>query len=557
MQRRPDRLADTEYDLLVIGGGITGAFVALDAVQRGLSVALVEKNDFGGYTSSASSKLLHGGIRYLPQGQLWKVRESFRETAIFQHLAPHMTRWLPFLVPTESGSVMKGRAAMHLAMLLYGLCGTGLERMIADPGKRPPKRQFLDSETARARVPLLAAVTRLTGAQVLWESHMHNSERMTLAVLKTAADGGAELANYLRVRGLLGKGTRVVGVQAEDLHGGGVFDIRARLIVNAAGPYVQGINESMPQLRLDRRLTGFSKGVHLITRQLEPDFALAMTSRKKIDALVSRGGRHFFIIPWRDCSLIGTTNVPHAGRLDDIRVSERDIVDFLSEINTALPMARLGREDVRYAYCGIYPLIAEDVKADTYQGTGEYQVIDHGRTNGIAGMVTALGAKYTTARFVAEKTVDLALAKLGRSAVPCGSPRTRLREGMITDILSFREDCRRQYAALLPSAAVDSLVSNHGCEVHSLVTEGRKRGLLEPTVTGRETLDIEIDHAVRHEMALTLDDIVFRRTGLGTVGHPGAQALRRCATLAGALLDWDDEEQRRQMELVDARYHHD
>ena len=240
MQRRLERLADAEYDLLVIGGGITGAFVAHDAILRGLRVALVEKNDFGAYTSSASSKLLHGGIRYLPKGQVWKVRESYRETAIFQHIAPHLTCWLPFLVPTEAGSFMKGKEAMHLAMLLYGLCGAGLDRLIADAGKRPPARRFLDPDAARQGAPLLAALPRLTGAQVLWESHMHSSERMTLAVLKTAVRGGAEVANYLSVRGLLGAGDRVIGVQAEDRLGGPVFDIRAKLVVNAAGRPIVG-----------------------------------------------------------------------------------------------------------------------------------------------------------------------------------------------------------------------------------------------------------------------------------------------------------------------------
>ena len=554
MQRRLERLADAEYDLLIIGGGITGAFVAHDAILRGLRVALVEKNDFGAYTSSASSKLLHGGIRYLPKGQVWKVRESYRETAIFQHIAPHLTRWLPFLVPTEAGSLMKGKEAMHLAMLLYGLCGSGLDRLIIDAGKRPPARRFLDPDAARQSAALLAALPRLTGAQVLWESHMHSSERMTLAVLKTAARGGAEVANYVAVRGLLGEGDRVIGVQAEDRLSGAVFDIRARLVVNAAGPYVQGINESMPQLRLGQRLTGFSKGVHLVTRQLEPEYALALTTQKKIEALVSRGGRHFFIIPWRGCSLIGTTNVPFDGRLDEVRVTARDIDDFLADINAALPEARLSREDVRYSFCGIYPLIASNVRADTYQGTGEYQVIDHARTNGVEGVITALGAKYTTARFVAEQAVDLALGKLGRSGTPCCTVQCRLAEGEIDDIRAFRGECRRLFAGELAADLVDTLVSNHGCEAQTLIARGRECGLLQPTVAGRETLDIEIDHAVRHEMALSLDDLLFRRTGLGTVGHPGAEALARCTVLMGDLLGWNETERSRQIESVAARY---
>ena len=554
MQRNLTSLAAAEFDLLVIGGGITGAFVAHDASLRGLRTALVEKGDFGAFTSSASSKLLHGGVRYLPKGQLWKVRESYRETAVFQHIAPHLTRWLPFLVPTESGALMKGRAAMHAAMLLYGLCGAGIDRLIADRGKQPPPRTFLPPGRARERAPLLTAIPRLTGAQVLWESHMHSSERMTLAVLKSAARHGAEVANHLQVDGLLGEAGRVVGARVTDRIHGDSFAIRARLTVNAAGPYVQGINESVPQLRLKERLTGFSKGVHLVVRQLEPEYALALTTGKKIEGIVSRGGRHFFIIPWRGCSLIGTTNVPFNGQLDEVRVTARDIDDFLVDINDALPEARLSRDDVRYAFCGIYPLIASEVRADTYQGTGEYQVIDHAQANGVDGIITALGAKYTTARRVAERAVDLAATRLGRTGAACRTTVERLAEGAIDDIETFRQDCRRRYREDLEPAIIDELVRNHGLGVHELVEMGRERDLLHPVAPDRPTLAAEVEHAVQGEMALTLDDLLFRRTGLGTIGHPGEAAVARCADLMGALLGWDAAERARQVEIVADRY---
>ena len=554
MHRDLKRLADGRFDLLVIGGGITGAFLALDAVLRGLSVALVDKSDFGAYTSSASSKLLHGGIRYLPKGQFWKVRESHRETAIFQHIAPHMTRWIPFLVPTESGSLMKGRAAMKAAMALYGLCSAGLDRLIDDPGKKAPDRTFLPAEQARAVCPLLTSRQGLTGAQILWESHMFNSERMTLAVIKSAVHRGAEVANYLEVRELLVHRGQVIGARVTDRLGGAGFDIQARVTINAAGPHVQAINDSVPELRLERRLTGFSKGVHLVTRQVEPEYALAMTMAKKTEGFVSRGGRHFFIIPWRGCSLIGTTNVPFTYHLDRVRVKEADITEFLADINAALPEIHLTREDVRYAFCGIYPLIARDIRTDTYQGTGEYQVIDHDRANGIKGIITALGAKYTTARHVAERSLDLAMRKLAQQGSPCLTGTTRLFEGDINDIQEFRSQCHQTYAGDLSPEVLDAMIANHGAAVHELVAEGQKLDLLQPTAVDREVLDIEIRHAVHAEMAVTLDDLIFRRTGLGTIGHPGALAVQRCAELMGGVLNWDDAERQRQIALVEARY---
>jgi glycerol-3-phosphate dehydrogenase len=554
MLRNLDNLANRYFDVLIIGGGITGAFLAYDASLRGLSVALVEKNDFGGYTSSASSKLLHGGVRYLPHGQLWKVRESYRESLIFQHIAPHLTRWIPFLVPTESGSLMKGKFAMQMAMHMYRLCGAGLDGVVADKRKLPPHGIFLSPEETRSAIPGLGSYRDLTGAQVLWESHMFNSERMTLAVIKSAAWHGAQVANYVEVTRLLMESGVVGGAQVRDHLSQTVFDIRARQTINAAGPYVQDINGTVPALQLKRRLTGFSKGMHLVTRQINPEYALAMTTGKKTEGLVSRGGRHFFIIPWRGCSLIGTTNVPFSGHLDTLRIIEADIIDFLKDIKTALPDVHLTREDVRYAFCGIYPLIATDVRSDTYQGTGDYQVIDHEKADRVGGIITVLGAKFTTARYVAEKGVDLAMVKLRHAKVSSRTGTCQLGEGEIDDIQAFQDECRRIYAQELPADIIDAMIYNHGKEIHNLVAEGLKGNLLQRTAVDCEVIDIELDHAVRNEMALSLEDLLFRRTGLGTLGNPGLNTIKHCADLMGDILGWNAMERDRQINCVASRY---
>ncbi len=554
MQRDLQQLASKEYDLLVIGGGITGSCIAHDAALRGLSVALVEKNDFGAATSSASSKLLHGGIRYLPKGQVWKVRESAREQAIFQCLAPHLTRWLPFLIPTDNSAPAKGVLAMKAAMGVYGLCCLGLSTLIPDPGKQPPGREFLPPAEVLSRVPMLSALQGLTGAQVLYESHMHSSERMTLAFLKTATANGADIANYLEVTDLLARDGRVEGARVRDRLGDEEFEVRARLVVNSAGPFVQKVNRSLPGLRLHHRLTGFSRGVHLVTRQLEPRYALALTTRKKTEGFITRGGRHFFIIPWRGRSLIGTTNVPVEGELEDIRVTARDVADFLEDINEVLPAVNLTESDVHYAFTGIYPIIAREIKPDTYQGTGAFQIVDHAKKDGIEGVVTALGAKFTTARHVAALCVDLVMQRLGRRDPGCATSSTPLAEGEIQDIRAFSHQCQARYAGLLADDVTRALIRNHGREIDTLVSRGREEGGLEPVAPDRHTLVVEVEHAVRNEMALTLEDVVFRRTGLGTIGHPGAEALQRCVAIMAAHLGWDAGEQQRQISMVEERY---
>ena len=554
MRRYLRKLREKKYDILVIGGGITGACIAHDAALRGLSVALVDKNDFGACTSSASSKLLHGGIRYLPKAQFHKVRESAREQAIFQHLAPHLTRWLPFVIPTDKSSLTKGKMALKAAMVVYGLCCVGLSKLIHDPGKLPPPRTFLNGDEVIRRLPMLSAIKGLTGAQILFESHMHSSERMTLAFVKTAVENGAQVANYIQAGRLLIQGKRVIGVSVGDCLTGEEFSIRARMVINSAGPYCQAINETVTGLRLHHRLTGFSRGVHLVTRQLEPDYAMALTTKKKTEGFITRGGRHFFIIPWRGRSLIGTTNVPLTGKLDDIRVTKDDVDDFLLDINEALPSVKLTRDDVFYAFTGIYPIIAREIKPDTYQGTGEFQIVDHGRKDGIDGIITALGAKFTTAGNVARQAVDLVADKLGGNIAEVRRDETRLLEGRIEDITGFTADCLKKYSSLLPEESIRHLLRNYGSTIDEVIEQGKRKNMLIRLCPERETLEIEIDYGVRCEMAITLDDMLFRRTGIGTIGYPGDEAVARCADLMGDILGWDDAEKEQQVAAVRRRY---
>jgi glycerol-3-phosphate dehydrogenase len=384
---------------------------------------------------------------------------------------------------------------------------------------------------------------------------MYSSERMTLAFVKSAAANGAEVANYMEVVELLADGGNVQGVRVRDRVQNREFDISARLVINSAGPFVQQVNNSVPALRLKHPLTGFSRGVHLVTRQVESTYALALVSGKKTEGLVSRGGRHFFILPWRGCSLIGTTDVPVEGRIEDIRVTQKDVSEFLQDINSALPRLNLEMEDVGYAFTGLYPLIARNVKSDTYQGTGEYQLIDHKKQDGIAGIVTALGAKFTTARNVAQKTVSLALKKLEESDPGCRTHRVRLAEGAINDITGYTHQMMGRYADTLDTKTLMHLIRSHGWQAKSLIEEGIRKNLLEPLAPERCELAIEAAYAVRAEMALTLEDFVFRRSGLGTIGHPGAMALQQCATIMGEMLGWDEQEQQRQIDTVNRRFH--
>lgn len=540
MIRETEALGAVTYDVAIIGGGITGACLALDASARGMSVALVEKGDFGAATSSASSKVLHGGIRYLQQGRLLKLRESALERVYFQRLAPHLTRYVPFVVPAYPG-LRKGRLLLSVGLAAYEALCTGQNRHVDDPAKQVPTGRLLGKDEIREMVnPSLGE--RMTGGVVVYESHMRDSERMTLSFVRTAAEHGAVVTNYTRAESFLQKGDRVIGIRARDLIGGSTVEIRSSAVVNAAGPWIPSTLERLGE-RIHRRLvTAFGRGAHIVTKPLTDGYAIALPIPEQNEALVNRGGRHVFVIPWRGHSLIGTTYGPYHGDPDDVAADESDVEELLELINAAFGERVLIRRDVVHAYAGLYPLTAEQVDPEVYQGRGDYRVVDHERTDGVKGLLSVLGAKFTTARRVAEKAVDVLARKLDGDFSSCRTRRMRLVGGEVGDLEAYREKKRRQYASVLSADAVDHLVHSYGTEMDDLVStlQGAPQ-LAERLSSERGTLAVEVVHAVRSEMARRLEDVVFRRTGLGDLGHPGMPALRRCAELMGRERGWDEE----------------
>ena len=554
MRRDLKCLAEKEFDLLVIGGGITGAFLAYDAALRGIKTALIEKGDFGMATSSASSKILHGGVRYLQNLQLNKVRESARERTFFQVIAPQLTTTVPFIIPTYQGSFMKGRTALCIGMWLYRLLCSHLNSQIEDCSKKVPFGRLFGKSTVLSMASILRNISRINGGHTLYEVHMTNSERMTLQVVKSAAARGAVVANYCMAEDFSFEEGRVVGASCVDTLSGEKFSIRARMTANAAGPFLPALNRRIPGIKLRKETTGFSKGVHLVTRQLEGKYALALSSGRKTEGVVTRGGRHIFIIPWRGRSLIGTTNVPFEGTPDEVCVTEKDIVDFLADINEIVPGIGLERKDVYYAFSGLYPLLSDEIKTDTYQGHGEYQLVDHAAKDGVEGIVSVLGAKYTTARAVAEQAVDMIASRFGCEE-KSETSFTSLVGGEISDFSDFQESAMQRYAHLFDQDIIIHLVRTFGSELDEAIAWMReKEGALDRVCEGRGCVAGEILWAVEKEMACTLEDVVFARTGLGSVGYPGREVLESAADIMQMTLSWPEGEKKKQLDIVERHY---
>ena len=256
-------------------------------------------------------------------------------------------------------------------------------------------------------------------------------------------------------------------------------------------------------------VNAFSKGAHIITRSLTDGYAVALPTRKQNQAIINRGGRHVFIIPWRGHSLIGTTYGPYQGDLDEVQATKSDINEMITDINSAIGTDVLHTDQVEHAYAGIYPLIDDVIKPKVYQGTGEYQIIDHAVTDSLEGLVSVFGAKFTTARLLAEKALDLITPRLNKAMNSCQTRSCRLVSGEIDDMQSFRKQQVNRYAPKLSEAIINNLVTNYGTNIHHLIKLAEDdTTLAEELVPGRHTLAAEIIYAVRHEMACHLDDFI-------------------------------------------------
>jgi glycerol-3-phosphate dehydrogenase len=506
--------------VLVIGGGITGCGIALDAATRGLRTALVERDDFASGTSSKSSKLVHGGLRYLQQGDVRLVYEALRERQRLLRNAPHLVEVLPFLIPvlTKDGPVSKKIAkALRSALWMYDLTG----------GLRIGRRhRRLDAAAAHAACPTLPA-DRLSSGFVYYDASADDA-RLTLAIARTAARHGAVVANRCRVVELTRdvSGT-VVGAVVDT--GDRRIDVRARVVVSAAGVWADEVHRLADAGRASTLRP--AKGVHLTVpwRLVQNRIAVIIS--------VPKDKRSLFLVPWGakpdgtfEHCYVGTTDTDHDGSLDHPYTDDADVDYVLRALNHSLTTA-ITRDDVTGVWAGLRPLVrsAESSRTADLSRRHRIEVSD-------GGLITVTGGKLTTYREMAEDTVDVALRRLGRSA-RCRTRRLRL--------IGADGHVRTE-----PADAAHHLAHRYGseaAEVRALIAVDAS--LAEPLVPGLAYLRAEAVFAVRHEMATTLVDVLTRRTR--------AHLRDRAATLAAAdevarllapELGWDDAEVARQVD---------
>lgn len=472
-------LFDRRFDILVIGGGITGCGVARDAAMRGLSVALVERDDFASGTSGRSSRLVHGGIRYLEQGRLHLVYESIRERQTLLRIAPQLVKPLAFTWPIYRGARV-GRLKLGAGLMLYQFMAYG----------RSHRPSFLSARKTLAREPSLRP-SGLTGGAVYYDASTDDC-RLTLATALSAAEAGAVVVNHTRAVRIIRDRGRAIGAEVKAQHSAESGEVRASVIVNATGVW----QNAADAIEHGTRLRG-SKGVHITVPRER------IGNRDAITMISSVDGRVMFCLPAAANTIIGTTDTWTDQSPEDVHASSADVDYLLRSANSYFPEARLTRDDVISAWAGIRPLVATSSNNPTAASR------EHSVVTDASGVISVTGGKLTTYRSMAAEVVDRAQEALGQrlSSAP-------------TDTIRLAGTDRDQQVARIAQ---------------------QNPALATPLVEGLPYVAADLSYGVQHELAKTLSDLLIRRTHVAfeTRDH-GRRIAVRAAELVAPLLRWDE-----------------
>lgn len=471
-----ERMGAEAFDLAVVGGGIVGAGIARDAALRGLTVALVERGDFASGTSGKTSRLVHGGLRYLKNFKIGLVRQAVRERDLLLREAPALVKPLAFTIPAYRGRG-SGPMTLRFGLFVYDLLSRD---------KVLPRRRWLDSAGVKAREAALAEGSLLGGG--LYHDAVTNDARLVLAVVRSAADAGAVVANYAEAIETVQQDGRVAGLRVRDRLDGSLVGLQARVVVNATGAWIDWLRSGRGGAATVRP----TKGIHVF---LPRD---RVGNKEAVVLSARRDGRVVFVLPWGRLTLVGTTDTDFAGDPDHVVPEADDVAYLLETVNEAFPAAHLGPADVVSAYAGLRPLIRGRREASESDISREHAIFQDGD-----GLISVAGGKLTTHRAMAQEIVDLVCQRLGRPA-----SRVTASKPFGPDI-----DAVRAFEAMgFDRETADHLASRHEpAEIEPWLHEPGARERIDPSLP---YLQVEVCAAAESEMAMTLADALVRRLGV-------------------------------------------
>ncbi len=513
---------EADYDVVVVGGGINGAGIARDAALRGLRVLLLEKNDFGSGTSSFSSRLIHGGLRYLEHAEIPLVFESLHERRRLRQLASHLVKQLRLNIPIYKQG-RRSKFLVRLGMIAYDLLSIG---------KNIPPHRMLSRDQLIAEEPGIRQEGLLGGAQY-YDAQVTFAERLVLENIICAKEAGAEVRNYSPAIGINVSHGTVKSIQYLEQAGGREKEVTTRLVINAAGPWVDRVlatvNREIP------RVIGGTKGSHIVVGHFDG----APKNAFYVEAAAD--GRPFFIIPWNEQYLVGTTDIRYHGDLAEAAADEGEIRYLLDESNRVFPGAKLSVRDIHFAYAGVRPLPRRESGPESAI-TRKHIIKKHRRV--AKGLVSIIGGKLTTYRNLAEQTVDLAVRALRIRAGSCET-RTKPLPGA-----TGSEEAREQLHGLqcLSQKGVERLLGiygGHAAQISRLASDNSQ--LATALDQDQTVLAAEVVFALRHECAVNLTDIVHRRLMIGLSADQGSAVSEDIAAIAARESNWNNAEKQRQL----------
>jgi glycerol-3-phosphate dehydrogenase len=515
VERNFENLDQKTFDLIVIGGGIIGTGVARDAALRSLDVLLVEKEDFACGTTSRSTRLIHGGLRYLRMLEFKLVRQDLHEREVLLHIAPHLVNQLTFTIPLLRSKPLY-RVSLPFGLLLYDILALG---------KSLPSRKRLSRKSTLEQEPALADVQGLVGSYLYYDCQARNMERLCLENAVSAAEKGACILNHTEATGFILENGEVKGIHLNNKINNQDYSTRGRVVLNAGGPWASLVLKKLSSHQVgELRLT---KGVHLLTRKL---------SNQALVLFAKSDGRLFFIIPWNKWSLIGTTDTHYSESPDNVCAEKEDVDYLVTETRNYFP--RFKREDIYYAMAGLRPLADSGEKAES-NVSRTHRLIDHENQDQLKGLISILGGKITAYRAIAEEAVDLVCKKL-KLKVACQTAQTTLPGA---PALSQEEIAKIAVENKLPDETVAYLAEIYGSRIYTVLkyVDGDPH-MAESIAPGYPDIRAQIKQAVLEEEALTISDFLFRRSLLGLEPSHGQAAMEEVAREMALLLKWSNVE---------------
>jgi glycerol-3-phosphate dehydrogenase len=533
MERRiPRDIGDHPFDLIVVGGGINGVGTARDAAMRGLKVLLLDKGDFGSGTTSWSSRLIHGGLRYLEYYEFYLVRESLSDREKLLKIAPHLVKPLLLAVPIYEHS-KRGPAMIQLGMTLYDVLSFD---------KSMERHRMLGREEALERFPGLNP-EGLKAAAIYYDGQAEYAERLAVENAISAREHGAVVLNYAKVTGAIVENGNVRGVEFTDVLTGEQHTARAPVTANVAGPWVDEVLAGVKGHT--KRMMGGTKGSHFV---VDPFPGAPQDEAIYYEAISD--GRPIFVIPWNGRYLIGSTDLRYEGDLDRVVADDAEIEYVINETNALILTANLTRDDVLFSYSGVRPLpyVAEGSEAGI---TRQHIIHDHANDEeGIGGLISVVGGKLTTYRNCSRQTVNKVYGKLGRKAPRCRTAEVPLPGGQTSDFGAFAAEFRNTSG--LPEGLAGRLLGLYGVRATEVLDlAGGDPSLLNP-LSSSDSFDpgvvgAEILYAFERELAQTLSDALHRRSMAGLGPKVGLDVDEAAAEVAVRHLGWDRERAAREV----------